>query len=508
MMIDKLRTSIDYSQAKGGRTVVTLNDDNNFILKTRNEATEEGKHTSKKILGRLIEEGVDPRLRNMVKSQLNYWTENGKLPLDIGSIRGLSQNLNAAERKLENESYFTEIASYAKSDDVKKSMATIGINPDKDYELQSLKKRLDAISNMGVDVIPTPENHSIHIIRYINAIILSEQENDILNKIDLTVKQNPDLFLDELKSLKESGSYNPYVLDKLIAQAEVWKVMQGNSKLKNFPFNEIWRFCIDVEFQKFGAYIFENEPGYIVATLNALRFGLQLKNPTYLDYIEINRKCGENVLSLIDSSSSTPLRTHVMNNTRGIVYPISGLNTMDKEGLQDLKRENDFFSFSPQEGKSHVIPQPNTKHFQQMDFLFHHYNKLVTAANDDVGKHYIAIRWLTRELALNHHFEDGNYRSARILLESVLANNPYLRMILINTNPNLYGNGPIASLIRILQGTDNFTRTCGLEPTPLSPEEVNSITEVLKHPLWNDYHPTKEEREAFFQAHPLSEYEG
>lgn len=507
LMINIVRAGIAYEQVTEYRVVLSLNNDGDITLKTREDVTEEDLQIGKRILDRLVDEGVDPCVRRVVKTLLNYWTQNGSRPLDVSASRGLSQTLAYAESKILDGSYVNAVASYAKNEQVQNSMALLGINPDSDYEIESLKKRLETLLNSDVDVVPTDENHPIRIIRYVNAMILSDHENAILNNIDTIIKQNPVLFIAELKKLKESGSYNNYVLDKLIAQAEVWQFMQNNPKLKSFPFEDIWRFCIDIEFQKYGAYIFENEPGYMIATLKALCFGLQLKKPTYLDFIEINRKCGRNVF--ISLALNQLLTTKVIHSNPALSYGIYGFDTMDKEGLQDMvERKNEFFYFNGKSPEVSLKIVPKSHHLQKMDFFFQYHDKKIAEAGDNIGKRLIAHIWLYREPSLQHHFRDGNWRTTRILFESYLANDPPLPMVLFDTNTNLHVNGPVPFIKRVLSAMVHYNKTCGIDEVPLTFEDIDAMTQVSQHPFWSHYHPTEEDWQAFIAEHPLSEYQG
>ncbi len=490
-----------------GKTIASLNQDNEIIFKERSEVIEEDKQISKIILNRLAEEGVHPSIQKLVKTKLKAWTKNNTQPLNRQGLLDTVLWMNDVSNKIRTKSYITELQKNAKSSQPKNVISLLGINVDKDYDLESLEKHLQALETMGIDIIPSQDNHWTHILRYVNARILSDHENDILNIIDETTKQDPEQFLEKLKSLKQSDSYNHYVLDKLIAQAEVWQIMQNNPKLKDFPFADIWRFCMDVEFQKYGAYAFENEPGYMVATLKTLAFGLQLQNPTYLDCIELNETCGQNVLSSLNYDSK-PLNTGVAHEGSDLSYGIYGFSEIDEEGLTDLReRQSEFFTFNPKIGKVFLTKHIRTEHIQQIQFLFEQHQKKIATAQDNIGERLIAHIWLAREISLQHHFKDGNGRTAQILLLSLLANDPYLPMMLLDTNPNLDTNGPVAFIKRVLQGMANFNKICGIDQVPLTFETIDEMTNVSEHRLWSHYHPTEEEYQEFLAANPLEDYE-
>jgi len=395
----------------------------------------------------------------------------------------------------------------------------MGIDPHYYFNPKSLQYRqiLTTLEKKGVNLI----SDDLKAMRYVTAIILKNIEDEILKKINSNIKNNPDKFLQELRNLKKSSSYNKYVLDKLIAQAELWKVMQNHPKLKDFPFEEIWRFCIDLEMQEYGAYIFENEPGYIIATLNALRFGLECKKLNYSDYIEINRKCGENVLRNFHVGAEylyTKIRdqweSFMGSKGVGMVsYGIEGFSTMDEEGLQDIReRIATMGSDSPFAyimGREVTLrAKPSWVHLREIKFLFAMHDKKISQASN-IGERLIVHIWLSRELSLQHHMQDGNGRTAQIVLLSLLANDPELPMMLLDTNPNLDTNGPVAYILRVLGGMVHFNKFCKNEEVPLIFEEVEAMTEVSspEKRWWRYYHPTQEERQAFINAHSQEELE-
>lgn len=510
---------------KGLNDIIMVLDDRTgeIVFKNKENITEIDKDSYKKIMDRLAEEGVHPGIEYSVKSKFEYClgTHRGAGYdglFTLSDLMELSQELAPLVGKLETKSYARSIADKAKEHAHYNLLMGMGIDPHYYFNPRSLQYRqiLKNLEGKGVDLI----SDDFKAMRYVTAIVLKNIEDEVLNKISSSIKNNPVKFLQELRNLKKSSSYNKYVLDKLIPQAEVWKVMQKNTKLKGFPFEEIWRFCIDIEMQEYGAYIFENEPGYMIATLNALRLALECKELNYSDYVEINRKCGENVLRSFFSGSEslyTKIRDHhesPMGGGVGMVsYGISGFSKMDEEGLQDIKERiaamGSDSPFAYLIGREVTLrAKPSWVHLREIKFLFAVHEEKISRANN-IGARLIAHIWLSRELSLQHHMQDGNGRTAQMVFLSLLANDPELPMMLLDTNPNLDTNGPVAFIIRVLRGMVHFNKFCQDETVPLTFEEIETMTEVSSSEkrLWRYYHPTQEERQAFIDAHPQEELE-
>lgn len=500
--------------------VISLNDKTgNVVLNQQktSKGTEPERDVYKKIMDRMITEESNPTIQRLIRFKFRNCTDPN-LEFKQFRVLDLYELVNDAKRI---EGHREKIAQYAiDTEYCYNTLFCMGIDPDMYFDPKKSKccEILKNFEEQGVEFLYDTKYDIGQIdyhkgIRYVTSVILNRHEEEILSKISLDIKNNPVEFLKALKNLKKSSSVsvNQYVVDKLIAQAEVWNVMQENPKLKDFPFKDIWRFCIDIEFQKYGAYIFENEPGYIIATLKALCFGLQLKKPNHLDYIEINRKCGESVL---EGYGAYYLGTKIRHGVDMISFGIYGFSTMDREGLQDLEERNRmpdapwYYEISSDKAFARVFLESRSawKHLREMKFLFGEHGKKISAAKNE-GERLIAHIWLSRELSLQHHLQDGNGRTAQILFLSLLANDPELPMMLLDTNPNLDTNGPVAFIKRVLQGMKNFSRTCGRDEDPLSYEEVDKMTGVSEKRLWSYYHPTQEERQAFLNQHSQEEFE-
>lgn len=338
-------------------------------------------------------------------------------------------------------------------------------------------------------------------IKYINALILQEQEKNILNIINIKNIKNADVLLGKLKRINEENqstqAYNPYVIKKLMVQAEIWKIMQSKPKLAQFPFENIWKFCVDIEKQPFGPYVFEDEPGYIVAVLNTLLFALKLEKPSFLDYIQINLKSAEDTYKYyVEGPLSVGLR-----DCEPTSFGIMNFQNMDTEGIQDLRERSkikgNFFALDETRGRIEVGAYSKEENIVKLCFLFkEHEKKIENAKNKE--ERLMAHLWLVKVVEVNHHFRDCNLRSSNILLLSLLANDPELPMVLLDTNPNLIdGNGPIALLQRVIQGMNYFNQTCGNNESSLTFNQVYQNAKLVDKTLWSAYHPREDDYNKF-----------
>lgn len=282
------------------------------------------------------------------------------------------------------------------------------------------------------------------------------QENKILEKINDDMSNRADL-VQHLEELRPSS----YATKKLIAQARVWAEMGQNEKLKDFPFRQIWRFVIDGSCEAKGAYFFEDEPGYIIASLDALLLALQSKEPPSLkQYGELHDVAVRNVLNTKDRSDNNALK-HFIPFEAGFAkkifsYGVKGLDS-DIEGLEDLKARGSGmpFEYNPELNKVsgiNILEEPrNRLHVEAtcqrlMEFI----------ENKPPAMRLMAYLWLARELELMHILPDANGRSTMILLYQLVANDPDIPMIMFH-NPNvLDANGPEKLLCRILENMEKF----------------------------------------------------
>ena len=90
------------------------------------------------------------------------------------------------------------------------------------------------------------------------------------------------------KPMPEGG----YVLAKLMAQTEAWKALRLKKGCEKFPFTEMWRFFIDGKHEKFGPYIYENEPFYMLSSLRGFKKILESK-------AEFNKEAYQNIADVL-----------------------------------------------------------------------------------------------------------------------------------------------------------------------------------------------------------------
>lgn len=486
-----------------GQHLADLNDKNEIMYVGSQELLQRGREAyqiGRRIVQKVIEEkDASPNVINLIKRKLERYADSQLL---MGADIIWLQTMIVA---METKSYAPRIVTCVHNPggyEYKSLIKHFGADLVKEYDAQSPKYNaiIDLLDKMDVDLA----SDFAESIRYINAVILDNFEKEVLEKIDPSVKSNPTLFITTLRQIQESNLHNHYVMQKLIAQAEVWQVMKANPKLNEFPFEDIWCFCIDFEFQKFGAYIFENEPGYMVASLNALKFSLECKNPTYLDYIEINKKCGENVhkdlyswIDAADGGDSEFLETILREISVFFQIPY-----IDEEGFKDLKERSansSFFQLLSNFSNATIGKGPfkiqskgisREQNISKMQFLFEYHQQQISQAKNKAQR-LIAHLWLARELELHHHFVDGNGRSSDKILLSLLANDPELPMILYNSDLNyMDGNGPIGFVQRILSAMHHFNKTCGHEEIPLTFLQIDEMTNISQKPSWRHYHPS------------------
>lgn len=469
---------------------------NKIIIKERSISSKYDILSYKEIIDKTNKETLHPTIKKIIADWLRLSTENGHRNLTKSDFKNLHKRLIKLDDEFANKTYVQEISHYANNSHLTKTFQRLGINPKVDYDPTSKNYTaiIEKLVEKKVDLFPSVGSSNYdNAIRHVNAAILDTHENEILSNIDKNTQKDPNKFLKALTTLKNNPQYNQYVLDKLIAQAEVWKIMQNNPKLKDFPFKDIWRFCIDVDFQKHGAYIFENEPGYIISTLKALALSLKTQKPTHFDYIAINKQCGENVqIEFIDNYHGRGLvylSTEVRYDSVIFTYPTS---KTDPEGLKDLQErseiENNFFTLSNNLTMD-MRPISYQENIRKMMFLFEEHDKKILASKNKIDR-ILAHIWLARELELHHHFGDGNGRTSHLLLLSLIANDPHLPMMLLDTDVNLIDStGPIATLKRVIQGMENFNELCGITTPVLNTEEMKSIDHLPKE--WKPYHPSE-----------------
>ncbi len=265
-----------------------------------------------------------------------------------------------------------------------------------------------------------------------------------------------------------------YVEKKLAVQARVWDKMQSNPKMKSLPFEDIYRFVIDGDQEKKGSYIFETEPGYILASLTALEHALSENlSISFGAYVNLHKELTEGVWKIkstwkMSSRNFEKFPQRVDDGGTGF----SGVQKLDHDdiGLKDL---DDRGTIDPDAKKGVFLPflyhknlegdsidnsigkLPSKERDKILNNLFSSFNAYLAKDESPVMR-LIAYSWLARELELRHIFSDGNGRSSAMLLYSLVARDKDIPMIMFH-NPNILdANGPEKLLYRLLQDAQNF----------------------------------------------------
>lgn len=279
--------------------------------------------------------------------------------------------------------------------------------------------------------------HYSSIINHIIKKYLASEEADILNKMqkDNIDSDNTDNLIQYLtnKLQENTGSY---ILKKLLIQAKISKEMQlANPNKPPFPFSEIWRFVIDGNKESEGAYIFENETGYIAGALNGLLYALQTRNQAKDKdwYIQLHDVCVNDVYqsdSLLSElcinedkfmnysgSTNKQIKPFIKNirdeNSSGQFGYGYLLLDQDDEGVDDLKltSREDWILVDDSLFRIYILKKTTQEIQIRLTSLFNKYNQLLQHAQDPAER-LICHLWLSRELEIHHVFMDANGRSS------------------------------------------------------------------------------------------------
>lgn len=288
--------------------------------------------------------------------------------------------------------------------------------------------------------------------------IFAAKEKEILDKIPPNILKNRKKLVEYLKA----QTPRDYVLEKLTVQAEVWREMGKNEKMKNFPFEEIWRFVIDGMHEDKGPYYFEDEPGYIVASLKALLKALQgIDNPTLKWYAGLHDEAVGEVFKEGKRGRYEEFEKGIYLNT-GVPGPdyLIGKGRYDSDyddmGIRDLKERGS--------GKSQPRPfifKESEKIIQSVyDYesapkIFSKFNEFVSKEENPVMR-LMANVWLVREMELRHLFGDANRRTAMFGLYCFVAKDLDLPMVLLHNPAVIDGNGPEKLLCRLIESMEKF----------------------------------------------------
>lgn len=323
---------------------------------------------------------------------------------------------------------------------------------------------------------------------------LQDQEDIFMYKIPSEVKSDPrtlrnyieeqlmnkgtsyEKAINQFKNLEDQPIEGSYVLCKLIAQCDAWEALRSKKGSEGLPFDAVWRYCIDENYEKNGAYYFENEPFYILAMLRGLARTLQEKPLSLQDKRPLTREDYENfaarvlldppihksdfaiqqkdVKERIESTERERFEAKMVDKgqhfeTKPWINDEIGKKDLakrtqsEKEALERMKSANtsfkdywlanatgfEFFDYGC------IWHKCGTTHSIISNRIFYGLHQMVNAAKTP-GERLIAYIWTARELEVCHLMEDGNGRTAIYALINWIAEDEDLPLYLPE-DPNI-----------------------------------------------------------------------
>lgn len=327
---------------------------------------------------------------------------------------------------------------------------------------------------------------------------LQHEEDKLLNTIDINSQPRQKL-VDYFTELSQSNPLS-YPAKKLLIQAKVFQEMEKIPGFKDIRFEDVWKFVIDGKKWKDGAYAFENEPGYIVATLQGMLTALQarkdIKTPDW--YINIHDTCVNEVRSQFGQREN--ISKNVQTGTHGFYL---GQQDRDELGLQDLEKQKrgEWLTFHVASNKLDAHKGNEDQIRERINNLLSGYHHLLDEAKDAADK-LIAHLWLVRELEIHHVFSDGNGRSSMLALQCLAsgANSGILPMLFWDPNI-LDANSPH----KLCQRAIVAMKRCN--PSQSNLEQIAAIekqAERFLHQSWDSIH-AKSKLNQIYNLQPHSE---
>lgn len=347
--------------------------------------------------------------------------------------------------------------------------------------------------------------------RYFLTVLLAEK--------GLTYETAVAQFDRELGGLEKNAAEGSYVIAKLIAQIDAWEALQSKAKSKgeavSFPFQEIWRFFIDGEKEKYGAYFFENEPFYMLSSLRGLKNILDSQKPlnmeTYEEYATaltrdppVMRRWG----GLTDPEfPNLFFNTKPKMNNQG--FDPSSLK-QDPLGISDLKERTlacreaeEIVARKDKEVSEGVYwianatgfsyntimlwASMNTSHTIIFQRIFLGLEQLLQKASSP-GERLIAYIWAARELEITHQMEDANGRTSITSLIKWIAEDPELP-IYLPEDPNILDcQGPEALIRDVHSGMRRFQSLSGNNPDNIVSVDILLDQSGVKGQPWDFVH--------------------
>lgn len=368
---------------------------------------------------------------------------------------------------------------------------------------KALKSQEDQVlAQIPNDVLSDPEDLRIHLVKLLNEKGLSYEK---------AVKQ-----FDWSSGRPQKVIEGSYVIAKLIAQTDFWMQLRSKKGTENFPFQEIWRFSIDGSKEKFGSYIFENEPFYILSSLRGLKEILESQEPlcqntyeTYATALMRNPPILHHKIHLewkdawlCDKKGLEAFfETKMVNRAQGfnISYSIQ-----DPIGLSDVKGRTDKVNEAKKdtkEDKQYWITnatgfylsddrlEANTKtsHALIMNRIFLGRDQMLNQSKTP-GERLMAYIWAARELELTHQLPDGNGRTSISTLIKWIAEDKELPNY-IPENPNILDfQSPEAILRQVYSGMLRF-KELSYENTAVMIDVETLVDQAgVRNQNWNIVH--------------------
>lgn len=314
-----------------------------------------------------------------------------------------------------------------------------------------------------------------------------------------------------------------YVLAKLIAQVDAWKAIRSKNGGKNFPFEDVWRFCIDEAKEKYGAYFFENEPFYILSSLRGLKeiinskeepsqktyesFAASLmRNPPIMKHaIQIHNDLMANE---INKNETHYFFSNKMTSDPGKFnaslwkYDCMGVEDLEKRSKAQINAE-ERIDLSDVKVTDEEYFLANATGFRKCGVFIYGLTKTtsniiaqriflglenILELSKTPGERLIAYIWAARELEVTHQLDDGNGRTSIAFLINRIANDSDLPMY-IPQDPNILDQQAPEALLRdIHQGMRHFVELSHGNPDSVIDVETLLNQAGVKGQTWDVVH--------------------
>jgi len=293
--------------------------------------------------------------------------------------------------------------------------------------------------------------------------MLQKCEAEILKDIPVAYFNNPSSLRKHLYSLNGEQICNAFVLKKLQVQSRLWEILRSQPGSEGIRFEAVYRFAVRNDPDNLGAYHYEEEPGYIISTLNGLCHTLERATPkaNLNDFITLHDCLVHNVSKGVNYSLLEDMIEHdnfdhllmvvlfpgvLERSIFSKLKPTSleenmfekglrkqvvqfGMPMPDEYGIKDFVKRNDqswFEFFYIQDFPGLVLYKKTpAQMIAQGNLLFDRFNALLQQAKSPLAR-LISYLWITRELKIHHLFNDANGRTTAAQFLSFLFKDPDL----------------------------------------------------------------------------------